>query len=429
MDVQFYLKRANSLTETSIFARVCYNGYQLKYYTPEKILPKYWSKTTKRAIESKKFSEYPEFNTRLNNFESTVKTVFRKYVNDNGESIPTPEKLKALIDAQIKNKHIVAKHNLISFYEELIDKADKGLRINPKTGKPIVSSKLYTTVINHLKKYNETAKRKVDFDTVDLQFYADYSEYLTKTAKLSANTIGKNIQTLKLVLNEATELGLNTNMAYKSKRFITIRENAENIYLDENELKLLEKLDLAKEPKYERVRDLFLVGCYTGLRFSDFSILTTKQIQNGFIEITQTKTGDPVSIPVHRVVNSIIKKYQGELPAAISNQKMNSYLKEIAAKIEAFKETVGISSTKAGIRITKKVMKCDLITTHTARRSFATNQFKAGIPSLTIMAITGHKTEKDFLRYIKVTPKEHANIMKLHWDKNNKKAKQIKLTA
>ena len=74
-------------------------------------------------------------------------------------------------------------------------------------------------------------------------------------------------------------------------------------------------------------------------------------------------------------------------------------------------------------------MKCDLITTHTARRSFATNQFKAGIPSLTIMARTGHKTEKDFLRYIKVTPKEHANIMKLHWDKNNKKAKQIKLTA
>ena len=131
------------------------------------------------------------------------------------------------------------------------------------------------------------------------------------------------------------------------------------------------------------------------------------------------QTGDGVVIPVHPAVNKIISKYNGELPRSISNQKTNQFLKEMAKKVEVLKTPVSISFTKGGLKLSETFEKWELITSHTARRSFATNEYLAGTPSLTIMAITGHKTEKAFLRYIKLTPNEHAKLLKQHWDKRN----------
>ena len=70
--------------------------------------------------------------------------------------------------------------------------------------------------------------------------------------------------------------------------------------------------------------------------------------------------------------------------------------------------------------MTKDYQKWELLSSHTGRRSFATNEYLAGTPSITIKAITGHKTEEAFLRYIKLTPNEHAILLKQHWDKRNK---------
>ena len=112
------------------------------------------------------------------------------------------------------------------------------------------------------------------------------------------------------------------------------------------------------------------------------------------------------------------------MPPAISNQKFNSYIKDVVKVIDALKVGVDITATKGGKRSTVNSPKWQLVSTNTARRSFATNEFLAGTPSLTIMAITGHKTEKAFLKYIKVTPNEHAKLMKENWEK--RKAATIK---
>ena len=426
MDVQLYLKRTDSDKETVVFARISYNGYQLKYYLPEKIHPKNWNKDTKRARETKKFQEYPEFNTRLTNIISDIKTIFRRYQNDNDGKIPMPDLYKELLDTVLKAKPVKPEHTFFTYLQEIIDQSAKGLRVNPKTGKAITKGtpKVYTTVQNHLLEFNKTSKINIDFETIDLEFYKEYTDYLINTAKLSANTIGKHIQTVKLIMNEETEAGFNKNMAYKSKKFIVLREEAENIYLNEAELKEIEKLDLSANPRLDKVRDLFLVGCYTGLRFSDFSILKSKQIKDGFIETTQIKTGGAVVIPVHDVVKNILLKYNDAMPPAISNQKFNSYIKDVVKVIDALKVGVDITATKGGKRSTVNSPKWQLVSTHTARRSFATNEFLAGTPSLTIMAITGHKTEKAFLKYIKVTPNEHAKLMKENWEK--RKAATIK---
>ncbi len=419
MDIKLYLKRRDSKIETVIYASISYPGYRVKYYLPEKINPIFWNNETQRARETRKYPEYPEFNTRLNNLTSDIKTIFRRYQNDNSGLIPSPDLLKQLLDVALKGKNSKPDHTFFTFLQEVIDQAASGLRINPKTGKAITKStpKIYTTLQNKLNEFKKISRRPINFDTIDLEFYNDYKDYLTNKIKLSANTIGKHIQTIKLIMNEATEAGFNTNLAFKSKKFVVLREDAQNVYLTEDELKKIEGLDLSLSPRLDRVRDMFLVGCHTGLRFSDFSILKPNQIKDGFIETTQIKTGGAVVIPVHDVVKGILVKYNGQLPQAITNQKFNKYIKDVVKLVDELKIEVDITSTKGGKSVTVRSQKCDLVSTHTARRSFATNQFRAGLPSLTIMSITGHKTEKAFLKYIKVTPSEHAQIMKDHWEK------------
>lgn len=210
-------------------------------------------------------------------------------------------------------------------------------------------------------------------------------------------------------MNEATERGLNTNLDFKKRKFKKVTENADKVYLTINELKRMFELDLSEDTRLERTRDLFIVGCFTGLRFSDFIQLKKENIIDGNkIKIRTQKTGETVVIPLHPYVKTVFETYDGELPKPISNQKMNDYLKEVAKKAK-IKERVEIGITKAGVLQKKLYKKHRLITTHVARRSFASNLYLADVPSITIMKTTGHQTEKSFLRYIRITQEENAN--------------------
>jgi hypothetical protein len=104
MEISFYPKRPKGATETTLFARISYEGYKIKYYIPEKINPKFWSKETNRAKQTEKFKEYPEFNTRLNDIVTDCKNVYRKFKNDNEGITPNPETLKVLLDKVIKKR-------------------------------------------------------------------------------------------------------------------------------------------------------------------------------------------------------------------------------------------------------------------------------------------------------------------------------------
>lgn len=277
--------------------------------------------------------------------------------------------------------------------------------------------KLPSVILKHsLKK-----KRTIDFKDIDMDFYHEFVEFLQKQEKkLAVNTIGKKIQTLKIFLNAASEEKKNYYTAYKSKKFVALSEESDSISLNEQELDTLYKHDYSKDPHHERVRDLFLVGCWTGCRFSDISQITAESISEGFIHLKQFKTGKRVVIPLHPVVTAIINKYKGNLPELISNQKFNLALKDIGKDVK-FNQTVYKTITKGGMKTQTIKSKWALLTTHTARRSFATNLYKSGFPSISIMAITGHTTEKSFLKYIKVTPDEHARKLQEHWDNRHLK--------
>ena len=421
MEVSFYLKRAEAKEPTAIFARICYYNNKLKYYPSLKIHPNNWNTDTQQARQT--LNGYANFNRRLKDIASDAEDILREFQNNNNGLIPSVTELKELLDLKLKNISTAKdKQTFVTYFEKFIQDSKKGVRVNTASKKPITKGTVRTYVVtqNILKCYISDSKKRIVFEHIDLDFYADFTTYLQEEKLQSLNSIGKHIKIIKTLMNEAAEDGLHNNRAYKSKRFVTVQEKADNIYLNERELDIVAKLDLTEQPSLDRVRDMFIVGCYTGLRFSDFTVLRADQIQDGFIETTQIKTGEPVVIPIHDKVETILQKYNGVLPPAISNQKMNDYLKDVMQKIECMKERASISYTKGGQRITENIPKYKLVSTHTARRSFATNEYKAGTPTDVIMAITGHKTESAFKKYIKATPMEKAQILKAAWqDRRN----------
>ena len=322
---------------------------------------------------------------------------------------------------RMKNEKAKTKVDLFGFIEQFIDRAKT--RSNGETGKPLAlgTIRIYTRAFAVLKEYATRKRIRVDFDTIDLQFYFDYTNFLAEECGFANNTVGRHVKTLKAFLNDATERGINTNIAFKSKRFKVLSESSSSVYLNEEELEEMFRLDLSSNARLERVRSLFLVGCWSGLRFSDFNSIQPENIQGDYISLTTRKTGEPVAIPIHKTIRLIMERYKGRypnsLPPPISNVKMNKYLKEIGKMMECLHVEVQTSITRGGKSIVTKSKKYELIVTHTARRSFATNLYKGGLAPIAIMKITGHRTPRAFLTYIKVTEFENAKILKAHWEK------------
>jgi integrase len=350
-----------------------------------------------------KFTEYPEFNARLMMLESQVNTIYRKLLNDGKE--PDNRLIKEELDKVIRFSESGTRKDLFSFIESFIEEC------KPIRAKGTILA--YKRAKAHLENYCKEEKRKIDFTDIDLEFYNSFIGYLTKL-DYSQNTIGKQIKVLKTFLNEATERGLNTTVEFKKRRFKRPTEDTDKIYLSLDELNRLYKLDLSKDEQLDEVRDLFIIGCFTGLRFSDFSQLKPENVLEGNkIRIRTSKTNEVVIIPLHKYVREILVKHHNRLPQALSNPKMNLNLKHLGslAKINELTET---SITKGGKLVKDTKEKYKLIGTHTARRSFATNLYLQGIPAITIMKITGHRTEKSFMRYIRISQEENANKLLEH---------------
>ena len=161
-----------------------------------------------------------------------------------------------------------------------------------------------------------------------------------------------------------------------------------------------------------------MLGCYTGLRFSNYSTIDLSYLKNNIYTTYQVKTKDKISIPIHPNVQRIIDKYNGNLPVCPTNQEFNRTLKDLGQRIPEFNIPFEKLITRGREKIIEVNQKFSLIQSHTARRSFCTNMYIMGIPIPTIMAISGHKTEKNFKKYIKASGIEHAHIMKGYWDKS-----------
>jgi integrase len=173
-------------------------------------------------------------------------------------------------------------------------------------------------------------------------------------------------------------------------------------------------LDLSDNLRLDKIRDLFIVACSTGLRFSDFGDIKPENIkrtkEGEFIEIIQEKMKRHVVAPINATVKTIVSKYNNVLPTAPSNQKFNDYIKEVAQLCTSLQDIETLAYVKGGKNIEESLERWKLISSHTGRRTFASNAFERGVPTKVIMAITDHKSEKAFMAYIKTSKRKQAQM-------------------
>lgn len=398
ISVNFYLRNLGSKGKANIHLFLSYGKkYQFIFPTGRSIKPEEWSKDKKQAREGKNYPDGKALNFDLKELKDIVEAVYYKLgVNANKDS------LKIEILKVLEGEPETPEVNLIQLF---ITHREK----NP-------TLKVFKMMGPHLVAFQKTFG-KLTLDRIDYDFEKAYTKYMEKES-FSVNYMGRHIKNIKTVLNAAIREGLDSPLHFRN--FKVPREDVYNIYLSEDELRKLYELKFSKKEKHiEAARDRFLVGCYTGLRFNDFSRFNPEKhiIDGNKIRIvTGNEIGSKsreVVIPIHPIVREIMNKYGNNLPPSLPNQKLNARLKTLGedAKI---KQMITKWQTKGGVRKEISTEKYNLITTHTARRSFATNAFLAGIPEKLIMDITGHTTTKAFHTYIKITREQGANLLLEH---------------
>lgn len=335
---------------------------------------------------------------------------------------------------------------------------DKGTNYSANTVKAV------RTAMEQWKAFQKHQKKVYDFDDIDIQVYHDYTAWLKTEVKdkngkvlkqaYSINSIGKCISNLKVILEAARSEKYHKNLEYTDKKFKSTRVEVDAIYLPKEDLEKLMAVDCSKvlatcrameaggndidikEDKengkgYELARDIFLVGCWTAQRVSDYNNISRDQIETYtrkfisqepdpanpgkmrdviktedkvIINIRQQKTKAKVAIPCSTQLLEILKKYDFQLPH-LTDQTVNDYIKMVAMAA-GLTEKVEILTTVGGTPKREFVPKYKLIHTHTARRTGATLMYLSGMDIYDIMKITGHTSPATLKKYIRANELE-----------------------
>lgn len=275
----------------------------------------------------------------------------------------------------------------------------------------------YRSLKKHLTAFKSHSLQPVTFRNLNLKFYNEFMDYLFYKAEkpdgtvgLLTNSAGKIVRLLKGFVNYQIAKG--TIPSIDLSHFKVVEEETDAIYLNEDELEAIYKLKLSEDKELEEIRDVFIVGCYTGLRYSDLSTLSPEHIDhiNGNINLKQRKVHKAVVIPMIDYVPDILKKYDYDLPK-ISSYKFNERLKELGKKAK-LNQKIEVVRKKGNTRIKEIFAKWEMMSSHTCRRSFCTNMYLSGFPAEELMRISGHKSPAAFMRYIKVDNMQAANRLK-----------------
>tara|TARA_B100001059_G_scaffold21558_1_gene17343 strand:- start:743 stop:1894 length:1152 start_codon:yes stop_codon:yes gene_type:complete len=380
---------------------ITFNGIRIQTTINEKIDEKNWNKKKQRLKGNS--TDAFNINSYLMKIENNARDIYYKFKIEG--IIPTKNQFKEKLSQKLNGVN-----TSLSFYD-FVDEFIK----NSKNSKKPSTTKEYIYTIEDLKSFEKYNKRRIDWDTLDLQFYESYMDYQYNVKGNSQNLFGKRIKTIKTFLNDATRKNINKHLMFYG--FKVLKKRSDNIYLNEDDLKKIYKLDLSKNKRLERVRDLFIVGSRTGLRFSDLTTLRKEDITKDGIRFQSDKTEKVLNTVIIEETQEILEKYNYQLPK-ISNTNLNKYIKEVG-ELADISEVSYKDTFKSGKPISKKLKKYERISCHTARRSFATNMYKREFPIYYLMKITGHKKESDFLDYIKVTNEEAVKIISMNYEKKS----------
>jgi len=399
--ITFFIRNKKTTNQTPISLKILWpHRNELVYSIGVKIEPQNWDSKNQKVRNKVEIASVKDLiNVRLSKIKLFSEEVFS---NLKFKDQLTKQNLRYELDVYF-NKVSVQK-KVDTFYEYVEDVLVK----NSKKRVEKVTWQSYLRTLELVKSFETQEKYVISFETITIDFYYRFLQYLEETCEMTANTIGKQIKNIKMFMNTANDDGFTQYAGHKHKHFKVLKEESFQIYLNEEELSEIHKLDYELDSVEDRVRDLFLIGAYTGQRISDWKKLNEDNIVEfdgvSCFKLIQAKTKAEVVVPIHPNIEKIFNKRNGKAPEFVNEQDINEKLKTIAEKANINEKVIAKNN----------MYKYELVSSHTARRSFCTNAYKSGMDSLAIMQLSGHKTEKSFLTYIKIGNEEFASRIANH---------------
>ncbi|MFP4096090.1 MAG: tyrosine-type recombinase/integrase, partial [Cyclobacteriaceae bacterium] len=384
----FYLDKPDR-AETYVLLYIREKGKTIKVTTGLKIPPQHWNKEKQKAKQSKSFPAHTEFNRVLKERMTDAETLLLEMKGRKGKKFrlfELKEELEMMYSGYDRQKGFFA------VYDEFLDHA--------AVNKGQSTFRTYKTLRNHLTQFSKDTRTKVDFERINVAFLDKLNAYYHNKLKFLDSSRHKYLTILVTFMNWATDRKYNENLEFKRFKKPRVVEK-DIVHLTKDELFYLYQLDLSQNSRLERVRDIFCLGCFTGLRFSDISKLQPENIKENHILVTTYKTKDQVRVPLSPQARQIIDKYKDHLHflPTITNQKANSYLKELG-EYAGINELVTDIQYRGSQRENTTRPKYEMLSTHTGRRTFVTLALEAGHRPEVVMAVTGHKSYKTFKKYI-----------------------------
>lgn len=410
---------------TSIQFIIRKNGERYRYTPGISIRTEHWIDSQRWCREGKKYPDGFLKNEQIKKYINIIDSVFIEF--DKELITPTQQSFKKAVDSKIAQINegaggVVKDDSLLTNYiSNYIQTCDK------TTG----TYRNYQNLLNHLVAYEQETGYKLRFSNINMDFYNGFRTHmLTKTYTIkdqqrhySKNYIGGLFKMITKFMNESAG-ELHNNTAYIDKRFKKEKEETDSIYLTKKEVQKIFDLNITAEMvqtffknvrpsgitrKVKALNDarlIFLVGCYTGLRISDYSRIEDFNIDKELIKIRTQKTNKIVSIPIHKNFRTLLNK-TNVMSIKMSDQRLNDHIKELGL-IAGITDEVKISKTEGGVINTYTYNKNECISTHTARRSFATNLYFSGADIFVIKDLLGHSKIETTIKYLKVSIEENA---------------------
>jgi integrase len=390
--VSFYL-RSKKTNPSAIMLKMYYNGKEFAMASGYSVNPRNWNQ--KRQRVTGKDSE--DINSQLQELSSKLLNAYDKIKHLEVDNDMIRNTVSGNEPTGVNNKSVT----LYSYIEDVMERK-KGE--NTHASKSRLSR--YRNTYKRLKQFgSEYYKRELTFKDIDIPFRDKYVNFLSKDVKLADSTVQSEVKTFKRFMNLAYIEKITDNILFKSREFKAPSYKKKPVYLSDSEIDRLYyyKFEGSEDKEYDLIRDIFIIGCRTGLRVSDYWRCTGDTVENGIICIDDTqKTGEPVYIPMHWQVKNILDKYDNDIPA-VTSIILNKNIKKIC-KILGFDNLV----TDMRPHHSGFCPKYELITTHTARRSCATNLYLAGFDLYFIQGILGHRKIDTTIGYLGITRKATA---------------------
>jgi site-specific recombinase XerD len=426
-NINYYLQSENKKNKKClILISVIWEGIRLRTTLNLAIESSNWDSDKKQV--KRQSMDSLRINSKLDEIKFKLNDYYTKYKVEN-KKIPPKKDVQEIIKAILENREPRKKRekkpekqlSFFEYFKEFIKDSEKGLRLT-SAGKRIQSSTItsYKTTENHLENFLKTLKYEINFDNVDELFFSHITKYLANE-KLSNNSTGRLIKVIKTFMHYTFQKGYHNNLRFVNALKV-FDQDTTIVALTNDELIKLENIEAYLEegeeftPKNEKIRDLFLIQIYTGVRFSDLFNLKPANIDfnQKLITLNTIKTQENLSIPITSKLELLLKKYDCILPK-ISSQKYNEQIK-IVCKLAKINTPVQITKFIGNKREISTEAKYELISSHTARRSFITLTLKKGIMPEMVMKVSGHKSRKSFQRYVRITQEEAIVQVQKAWE-------------